>query len=682
MASSNPSLLLGPPEIHANRHQGGGGSTSASASQFGFTENNSLTYVATGNPCLDFFFKVVPSTESRKLVELLKKAYTHNPLTALKLIFNLRGVRGTGKSDKEGFYTAALWLHNNHPRTLACNTKVVAEFGYYKDLLEILFRLLEGENVRERGREEWRREKAGKDREAQRRRSPASRRQPIVQRSHHKRKASTLSVSKEKESSRGGKPLPRDVRLAEKKAKFDAGREEARELRLKNVQDKAKRAFDRYSRDPVFRFLHDCVADVFAEDLIKDVQSLNAGEITKISLASKWCPSLDSSYDKATLICESIARRVFPKESYPEYEGIEEAHYVYRIRDRLRKQVLVPLHKVLEIPEVYMCANKWESIPYNRVPSVAMKNYKPLFLDHDPERFNGYLEDVKKGDDKIAAGALLPHEIIARLHDRDDQGKVAEVQWARMVEDMLKNGKLNNCIAVCDVSGSMKGTPMEVCVALGLLISELSQEPWKGKVITFSERPQIHLIKGDSLLEKTRFVREMDWGTNTDFQKVFDRILQVAVDGNLSEEQMIKKVIVFSDMEFDEASGHHRSYNRYSSDSDTDGSYSDSDTDDSYTYRRRRKTNKRPKGWETDYEVIQRKFREKGFKKVPDIVFWNLRDSEATPVHAEQTGVAMVSGFSKNMVKLFLDNVEIANPVEVMEQAISGELYQKLVVWD
>lgn len=161
-----------------------------------------------------------------------------------------------------------------------------------------------------------------------------------------------------------------------------------------------------------------------------------------------------------------------------------------------------------------------ECFPYNRVASVAMKNYKELFLVHDGNRFKQYLEDVKKGKTTIAAGALLPHQIIKSLED-GDEGKVAELQWARMVNDVAKLGKLNNCIAVCDVSGCMIGTPMDVSVALGLLISELSKEPWKGNVITFSANPELHKIEGDSLLEKTNFVRNMKCGMNTEFQKVF-----------------------------------------------------------------------------------------------------------------------------------------------------------------
>jgi hypothetical protein len=74
----------------------------------GLTENMSPTFVSTGNPCLDFFFHVVPNTPSQTLVDRLQQAWSQNPLTTLKLVCNLRGVRGTGKSDREGFYAAAL----------------------------------------------------------------------------------------------------------------------------------------------------------------------------------------------------------------------------------------------------------------------------------------------------------------------------------------------------------------------------------------------------------------------------------------------------------------------------------------------------------------------------------------------------------------------------------------------
>ncbi|KAI3910107.1 hypothetical protein MKW98_014492 [Papaver atlanticum] len=573
---------------------------SSSASTFIDLMNGSATYVSSDNPSLDFFFHVVSGTPHERVTQRLESAWKHDPLTALKLICNLRGVRGTGKSDKEGFYAAALWLHMNHPKTLAFNLKAMADFGYFKDLPEILFRLHEGIDIRTERNNEWRIEKYSYPVD------PDTGKRTYKKNPHQKKVKAVPEYSD-----------------SDEKAKDEEAEQEGE-------ADKN---------------LHDRVSEIFAEFLISDLKHLNSGETGKITLASKWCPCLDSSFDKATLLCESIARRIFRRSSCPEYEGVEESHYAYRIRDRLRREYLIPLRKVLELPEVYMSSKMWESLPYYRVSSLAMKKYKSFFEAHDEERFNQYLESVEKGETKIAAGVLLPHEIIASSYG---DCNVAEMQLRRMVDDMSKIGKLSDCLAIADVSGSMSGTPMDVAVALGLLVSEMSQDPWQGNLITFSNDPQFHKIEGENLRSKTEFIKNMEWGYSTDFQKVFDQILQVAVDGKLKEEQMIKRLFVFSDMEFNQAS--------------RKGCYSYYDQS-------------RP---------IQKKFREKGYMNVPEIVFWNLRDSKSTPVLGQQKGVAMLSGYSKNLMKLFLEGGDLGEltPIRVMEKAISGEEYSKLAVVD
>ncbi|KAJ0240914.1 hypothetical protein HA466_0219550 [Hirschfeldia incana] len=597
-----------------------------SSPQKGRTENGAATYLSAGNPCLDFFFHIVPSTPKKSLEKRLQQAWDHDPLTTLKLICNLRGVRGTGKSDKEGFYTAALWLHASHPKTLACNLDSLSKFGYFKDFPEILYRVLKGSEIRTTQKSEWMERKGCGGR--------------------GRRRSKTGCKKKKSEATR-------DLRVATAEMNNQAAKAIASIDRKLEKISMGKVAFTRYSHDAEYRFLHERVSDLFANLLRRDLEFLTSGETNKISLAAKWCPSLDSSFDKATLLCESIARKIFPRESFPEYHGLEEAHYAYRVRDRLRKHVLVPLRNTLQLPEVYMGAREWGSLPYNRVASVAMKSYKEIFLSRDKERFQKYLDDAKEAKTKIAAGAVLPHEIIGELNGRDG-GQVAELQWKRMVDDMRTKGSLTNCIAISDVSGSMEGTPMEVSVALGLLVSELSEEPWRGKLITFSETPELHLVKGDDLRSKTRFVRHMDWGNNTDFQKVFDLILKVALEGKLKPEEMIKRVFVFSDMEFDEASSSSRRYNIRETSS-----------------------------WETNYQVIVRKFEEKGYGGVvPEIVFWNLRDSKSTPVTRSEKGVALVSGFSKNLIKMFLDNDGEIDPMKIMHAVISGPEYNDLVVID
>jgi sulfur relay (sulfurtransferase) complex TusBCD TusD component (DsrE family) len=51
-------------------------------------------------------------------------------------------------------------------------------------------------------------------------------------------------------------------------------------------------------------------------------------------------------------------------------------------------------------------------------------------------------------------------------------------------------------------------------------------------------------------------------------------------------------------------------------------------------------------------------------------------------VTSTQPGVAMVSGFAKNLVKIFLENDGVVNAEAVMKAAIAGEEYQKLAIFD
>lgn len=619
----------------------------------GLTENNSATFLKSGNACLDFFFKVVPHIDTEDLGVLLQSAWEEDALMALKLIFQLRGVRGTGKSDKTNFYEAALWLHKYHPKTLVANARLIAAFGYYKDLLEIVQRVVEGPE--ETGRRLA--EKARHDRVVQLGKSLAkskkkkgavttrwrstSRHAKLEPMGYWSRKGAAAKAAKA-----AGTLKPQEERVAAQEAKDKVASEQASLMRKKKRVDLAKSVMDLYAESSKFKALHSVVAQVFAEQLARDLAVLKEEKLFNLSLAAKWAPSLDLSYDKRTLMCEAIACQLFPKSSHPNYAELTDEHYTYRVRERLRKEVLVPLRKKLEIPEVYMSARKWEELPYNRVPSVAMRTYKEIFERHNPERFKKFLDDVQAGKQKIAAGALLPHDIVKdAVKNAGQTPNVAELQWKRMVQDLKEKGKLSNCLAICDVSASMHGEPMEVCIALGLLVSELCEEPWKGHIITFSAQPQLQLVQGDTLAEKHSFTQRMEWDMNTDFQKVFDLILTLAVTTSLPPERMVKRLFVFSDMEFDSAST--------------------------------------SKDWAgTDYMVIRRKFQTAGYGDPPEIVFWNLRASDSTPVVSTQSGVAMVSGFSKNLLKIFLEEDGVVNPMLVMKRAIAAPMFNELQVVD
>ncbi|CAH9080284.1 unnamed protein product [Cuscuta europaea] len=376
------------------------------------------------------------------------------------------------------------------------------------------------------------------------------------------------------EDQKEAKTLTIQKRTEEEKAKAKLKRESKR-------IEKAKKVIERYNRDADFRYFHDRVSDLFAQFLRRDLETLKQGSsLNQLSHSAMRCPPLGSSFDGSTLLCESISRKLFPREQY-----------AYRVRDRLRKEFLVPLRDALKSPEV---SKDWD--------------------------------------------ILLPHQIAKSLSD-DHGGALADLLWNRMVNELSSNGvkKLKNCLAVCDVSFAldwkdMPAASLAACLALGVLVSELSEEPWKGKLITFSEKPLLHTIKGNNILCNVDFVKNMEIEYTKDFQKVIDMILEVAVNGNLREDQMIKRLFVFSDMEFNETP--------------------------SFTP-------------ETDYQAMERKFREKGYWNcVPEIVFWNLKDSKSTPVLGNHKGVALVSGYSQNLMKVFLEKEFITHPLAVMEFAI------------
>lgn len=177
----------------------------------------------------------------------------------------------------------------------------------------------------------------------------------------------------------------------------------------------------------------------------------------------------------------------------------------------------------------------------------------------------------------------------------------------------------------------------------------LVKTPGKGRVVTLGQKQKWHIINGSSVKDKIKFARysELDGldVSGPNIVSVFDEILRVATEGKLPAEKMVKRVFIFSDRQFQR----------------------DQSSPDEIT----------------DYEVICKMFEESGYGSVmPEIVFWNLGSSNCTPVLGKQNGVALLSGYSKNLLKLFLEMDGDITPEVVMDAAISGVEYQNLKVID
>ena len=384
----------------------------------------------------------------------------------------------------------------------------------------------------------------------------------------------------------------------------------------------------RYDNDPVYRSLFERVGQLFAEQLRMDLASMYRGQ--RVSLCAKWCPLLYHSFDRRTLLCEGIARWLFPA-SLPEFAGCTERQYAYRARDQLRKR-LSELTEYMKLPERLMCQHRWAEIRYQALPAACLTKHVKSFEKHDAVRFREFMDKVEGGKVRVNTGALQPHEILKRALRADTEKGLAQAQWRAMVESMREAGQLKDCIAVCDVSGSMscEAAPgiscMDVAIALSLLVAELASGSLARKVITFHEQPDIVKLPNTSDLGKLhRFVSGLPWGGSTNFHKVFALLKTLAVQP--------KKVFVFSDMQFGPAGG---------------------------------KT------------TVLRQIQENYGRKMPELVFWNLRGTSGAPALATDEGVVLMSGFSSRMLKMITECGP--DPLAALSKALDNPLCAKVRV--
>jgi hypothetical protein len=425
------------------------------------------------------------------------------------------------------------------------------------------------------------------------------------------------------------------------------------------------------------------IMDLARDQLIKDRKILEKGESTNgISLLAKWAPREGKGMSK---LAKELANKVFPDSKAPKKE--------YR-------QLLSRLNAAINTLEIKMSNKEWDTIDFTKdVPSVSLMKYRKAFLNEvvkgqppigdEEETGNRHPEDtvrvkcrtrlretmMSEKAAKLKGKQLFPHEIVQKFMN-DGNGQLSTLekdilscQWndirKNVVEALEKakiSGKeeeggnkekpgpsidLGKMVSLVDVSGSMGGTPMEVAIALGLLVSEIASPAYNNRCLTFSETPTwVELHQSMSLYEKVKKMQNAPWGMSTDFEAATEKILKVAVEGKLNPED-IPDLIVFSDMQFDQARQQLGGY----------GHQQQSNGD----------------GWETHHQRIVRRFKEEGLKvcgkewPAPHIIYWNLRGKTyGFPAQADTPGVTMLSGYSPSLMKLLLNG----DPIEEEEGTI------------
>jgi hypothetical protein len=481
---------------------------------------------------------------------------------------------------------------------------------------------------------------------------------------------------------------------------------------------------------PAFRAVFVAVARIFAQQLEADLQVLKqiratenkdeAWALTKtLSLAGKWAPTPGASHDKVTNIASAVALLLFSSSALQQStvdaaagkDAMARTEDIHALRATYSRHVLVPLRKALSLPEPLMSANKWKDIHYGRIASMAMKGNTERFIVHDPDGFEKYLTDVEGGKKSISGATLMPHMLVAEAMEYTSPGsssgeaktakavlaqvkaklaetqlRVIDAQWKTLVGRLKESGALEASLAVCDVSGSMGSindkpsksftSPVLPAVALSLVLAQLAKPPFAGGFITFSEHPRFETVDANAgLSESVQRMMSADWGMSTDLRAVFlDLLLPLAVKHKVAQADMIKRLFIFSDMQFNSAYGG---------------------------------------DWQGTHASIEAAYKSAGYE-VPEIVYWNLAAQDQNtlrpmPVQAETPGVAMMNGFSPAMLKVFMgeelaeeekeeegwdmveDNGEAKpaeqektkmDPITIMKKALNKDSFSGLVVLD
>ncbi|KAF2501861.1 hypothetical protein BU16DRAFT_449862 [Lophium mytilinum] len=650
------------------------------------TENADVAHISTKSALVDLFYELEESIRDNRLVEVLDAAWEEDPLSTVKIIFNARSIH-LGKSSRLVTYRAFGWLAEKHPQTLVANLRWLTRPIIQKKVKKeednsAEKKALKGEDddmvmIEAGDTQEGHDVKYG------------------VSHGYWKDLLNLVVLAANDQLKAKSNPSsvldthPDQSKGAKRKRVWDP--KAAKELREKAKKEQHDRILKKFEEEPFYRVLHVAVARLFATQLKEDKQYLSSdkkADLKKISLAAKWAPSFSEFHDKNTFIVSSIAEILYPDASIicPDVSKNDRELYLRHAREQYRRMTVSPLRKILEVVERDIVAEKFANIKYERVPSLAMHRYQTLFVKKDESHFMEYLDKVTTGSKQISGAILLPSTLVSSVGNGSinlggqkgnkknplaaalavAKSKVAEGQWNTLVQRIRDSGTIESSIAVCDVSGSMTyprfkdgTTPMDSAIGLALLLAEIVEPPFGGAFITFSANPTVVKVGGKkdtrSFAEKVDAVRAAEWGMNTDFVAVFERlILPLAIEKKLKQEDMVKQVFVFSDMQFDAAE----------------------------TAADR---------WTTSFERVKGKFTEAGYE-MPKLIFWNLAGAQSEyngyespgesdevapkPILAEDVGVALVSGYSQGQMKMFLENGQFEDEEveeEVVTQDIKGE---------
>lgn len=344
----------------------------------------------------------------------------------------------------------------------------------------------------------------------------------------------------------------------------------------------------------------------------------------EVSLLGKWLPSVNASNAKTVRMAKQLAK-------------------AFGLSDREYRKALVRLRQRIRIIENNLREQDY-SFDYAKQPSKAMFKYRGAFIRHDGERYGAYLKQVQSGQARLHTGTLIPYELVDPLlrgNKIDLLAKLPEAErqalnttWAALTDFATDE----NALAVVDTSGSMywgsDPLPASVALSLGMYFAERAKGPYRNHFIEFSARPQLIEIKGETFVDRLRYIASFNQVANTDIEAVFELILRTAVKHSLPQSELPEKLYLISDMEFD------------------------------CCVRNAQLSN---------FQQAKRRFAAEGYE-LPQIVFWNVDSRHSQqPVTVNDRGVALISGCSPRVFSMAMEGE--LDPWAYMLSVVGGERY-------
>lgn len=356
-----------------------------------------------------------------------------------------------------------------------------------------------------------------------------------------------------------------------------------------------------------------------SRQLNHDLVNKNKG--LPISLLAKWLKSVDTSSKESRMLGKLTAINL----------DMTEKRY---------RKILSSLRAYLKVVEKTMCANEWDKIRYETVPSRAAMIYAGAFGKHDNERYKEYLAAVRSGDTKINAGTLYPYDLVRKAFVGQD-AETVNALWDAL-PNYVEPG--SNVVVMADTSGSMNwhgnGRPLHTSLGLAVYFAERNTGAYHNMFMTFDYKPEWRVLKGEQFTTKVRTLGQIN-PRNTDLEAAFNLVLDTATKNHVSPEEMPKAIIVISDMEIDEAQG----------------------GGDRTTFT----------------EAARKKFAAAGYE-LPKLIYWNV-DSRNDTFHADATtpGVILCSGQSASVFKGLLSSIN-NTPMEYMLNTLNSVRYMPVTV--